>query len=1481
MFGSLFEVLEILRVHKTDLMIEPEQIRVPDSFSFFINLIHYPSSFSLISNILSVFVFVQKFIATLAPLATSNSSTSEQSLGQKLFYITLRYTAEPPNSKSFSLFNIYLFVFFMMIVIPICFMYFCFKKGFNLPSILYQTKGFLFLYYPIIFLYPWAIELSEELEYGIATNFEDKYFWIFSLSIFVLMVFVVWFSEWIAPIILQSPLFSDSHMVTRMFDMNIVTKYQLYQIVALVAVLVTHNDSISPYLFIIINFMNAFFAFSSVHKEPYLTSFDTYSSMCLYYATIFNPILCLIHVWYEQFTDEYVIFFSIVLNLIATLFSVYCFERQQRIIEELIMKDEITSLPLDLTMRVAQTAILSNIFPETLYIQLEEYFKATNDYNAYMANIYCRIITSRSIDVKLLDQIKPLLRISSLSWKQKFVAHELYQSVSHYLKFYFNVPGIDKIKREVEAYNNLSDRFWIESLTGDINSAVTTLTELRNKLDWLLIKFDTIYSFYASNPEVANLENTFFSYFRSCEDSMDVSMPEWLEFGPQLRKRQAKFTQFSIINNDFDQSDTCSESTSKISEADDHAVLQKISRNLQKYYHPIVPIGFISLYIVLCILIASFSIGVLYPFYNIINIVEPITELPNSLNRTFRTAISWSNFAHTLAHYTNCSHFTQQSKSDFYNILNIKNENDESLSVNELSLEMEELITDMHYDIRNITIQTNNLSNNLHLQLYQKSLNKPSIYMYHIESSKGIIDYFSDIKSIMVFYTTQVLKRIASESHNITCESSAIKFIKEDASTFFNISSSLEQEFLNSVDNYFSYIDELLDLDLDNTLILGLLAGIISIFVTAYTHVYSIKNAYNIIISHFRPSTHPNPKINITKSSEVAKMQLSPKVFITFAVHVISLFIFYSQFFIVWRISLQKYRSMMAECRVIVAVVQAGLRSSIATNSVLRIWQFNQTDLLQSVTLEAAEKIIESQHELLHCLSPSHLTKIREGRFPAGLDYQCDPANSKSLHDSYACWPLPHVITLFSMIIDSISRNTTIDMNSIEIEHLQHIFVMHSIQSYSKLATSFSSFAENSARDFMCLCFIEIMISIIYIIYNLVLILYMLVGRLGNTRHFGRLLFVLSPRMIAHNDCLLSFFIESNEKEQNQSHESTLFNLYEKSNVPLILISSSKTIVSFTKPIQTLFGYRSEQLIGQSIHLLIPTSESSYGHNDTKFYQQLQIVEKQQSEPCFQRDLIGMGSDGHIIHLHTNVMMMEFNDSNYFMIECYSYSDVLIYEEMISQYSEMCSDILQAYLPLRLFPEYIAPTNEILNTTFPRACLLFISSYGSTMTKSDMDNFEPMKTQLSYALGILDGSSNACVIEATCTHSLVLFVDKDGNDDYLRCAWDFYNSFRAIQDACKSGFIVEGDRADVNIFPLPDVPEEFKSEQMEIEDTIPYVPTMTIEPISEIMELFPPMMHYIKPGFIYVTKSLVQFASSEPVIVGKENNMDIYACENE
>jgi PAS domain S-box-containing protein len=334
----------------------------------------------------------------------------------------------------------------------------------------------------------------------------------------------------------------------------------------------------------------------------------------------------------------------------------------------------------------------------------------------------------------------------------------------------------------------------------------------------------------------------------------------------------------------------------------------------------------------------------------------------------------------------------------------------------------------------------------------------------------------------------------------------------------------------------------------------------------------------------------------------------------------------------------------------------------------------------------------------------------------------------------------------------------------------------------------------------------------------------------------SRLFRLLDPTFIAGNAELMRF-VRVAVGVQEVDPEIGVF---DDCGIGLLVLNDSGQILSFTRQVQTLFGYRAEQMLGQNLSVLVPRSGGD--HNAIGFYQQFQSVKRRQADASFTREVLGRQSDGAVIPVRAQVTLSPFQNADYFLVELKSEAALSLHDEAIQELTSAYQAALTSAYPRSLFAQPQAASELRCMAERFRSCVVAYFVFHPGDFTSAVSDVVPW-------FGAAAASGPSVVLFVTCAHACVLFV---GDPEAV---WEgTWNLLTKVEPRLSAGFLFTKYDVEVVMTQPPRVPEAGPVSYAEAHAT---VPTLTVEPLEVTREL-PVLVQHLRDGYLLLSADLAR-----------------------
>lgn len=1351
------------------------------------------------------------------------------------------------------------------------FIFICYQSGYHIGKVCSSLRGLLFLFAPANFFYPGVIQLSFCLYHYINDENITNYIkFSLAFSLFFLVAIMA-FSMWAGPLLHETPMLNSSHIPSRLVPDNFYER-TLYIYAIMIGIFIVLNNSISIYFFLVFSFFYGIFIFVNVWKHPMVSLLDSAIMLAICVSQSLNPIILVIPELASFELSESIRIAITFIILIISLIVCYLLmaKKNSTIINKFITGDLNNLSEVD-AITYAQVAISKSAVTEELLEFLNVYYERYISSTILFMYLYTSILIAGPAEKDDLKcPMSGIIQVKNIPWVQRFIAFELYRSFSQPLTLPFPIQHIDKLEAQIQKYNNRNEEFWTLMLAGKINDAEMLIHKMMHQYHIMTRDFMQCRSFYKRHPKIIEFQSSFFQKFDKSlqEESMYSNL---LNFTSDLQRRYNSFVKRQINNNEYQHDDAAS----TVTENNEDRQMMTISNNIHRLIKR--PIPFFGFFIMLITFVCyiGYSTILLYPSVNLMNDMNKHYVIPKFLNYSFRVSLAWFSTNYGLENINKRTPFQTENCSQSLQYLNSDGE-PQGIDCVPPSRLINGIITsskEIHEDLYQESYLFNSMKQNSMLDVIRLAMYNPVIPLYPIKNGNKqddlkIQDTIIDIRSAMMDITTRLILYSYIDSSINSTDSQIYQYTNQDPDNLFNITSEIQHEVAQIIGDLRNYIemtrkDQRTGISSIEIAFIVILA--IIVLTTVYSfRVYKYKYVYKQLNKYFRPQIHPTLDPSPKFSTEVEPFHISYFSFNAWVVFFFFIIIIYLGIHLgMWSISINDFQQMMNECEAFIGIQNITQLVSYGLISYFKIYQFNGDVAMIQYLDSLKQELIDAEKEFVNVISPYKINRLWNKSPPQSLQFICKkPLEDNSIHDIYACWPSEQQISFYNFILLNLPNLTNYEqiINSSSYRNAQHLFITHLLDDMSHLSQNFSNYALSSSSNAILCGYVDIGSFSLCLFVVIMLTIFVLISFHEYMRQIARIYQVLLPRTIAQDQCLMDYVIKNKEKKTTKSKIGSYFSIYENTGIALVIISDRFTILAFTHAIQTMFSYRAEQLIGQHISVLIPKGTKDDNVNTVfSFYQQLQLIKKRSAEPVFNRELMGRASNGDNVPLHVRVSLCEYEQQDYFIIECKSTFELSYYDDFIQRHKEVFDEMERKTMPVYLFPEF---SEELPYTMQHFQNYFLVYMMIPKMDVSDQLDKDDFIGQIRDTIPYFEGGTEpellySCVLELSCCHATILFVDNEPDSSHLfEIVWQFLTNYVQADANMKTGCILAGNDIDVILFAPPQVPEEFNTSKMPTEVAQSLIPSMTLEPLSPIMQDLSCLIPLLKPYTIIVSKSL-------------------------
>ncbi|OHT07620.1 Adenylate and Guanylate cyclase catalytic domain containing protein [Tritrichomonas foetus] len=330
--------------------------------------------------------------------------------------------------------------------------------------------------------------------------------------------------------------------------------------------------------------------------------------------------------------------------------------------------------------------------------------------------------------------------------------------------------------------------------------------------------------------------------------------------------------------------------------------------------------------------------------------------------------------------------------------------------------------------------------------------------------------------------------------------------------------------------------------------------------------------------------------------------------------------------------------------------------------------------------------------------------------------------NTSNIHDTYKCFALDRAISYFQELSERIFNNIdqqTFDYDS-NFYHLYHIVNSHMADKSYEAAQLLSSLAEYSISSFRSqlaiLCFGGIAINILGFFVFWSELVKMDVAYEGALQLMRR----LSPPSVVSNISLLNYLLNrSNEKVSNKM--TTSMSIIHMSKDSVICLNRNESIEVVNQSISSLFGYTPEQLLGQPISTILPSTGAE------EIFNHFNLMRLGQCAMQFETNTYGITDDEQEIPVHLTILGICDNNSGIAKSFAVIFRDETQLQKQRNAAEEakaQSEKLLYQILPRDIVSRLNASETDI-SFSVPSASIIFVdivkfSDYSSTLTPTQI-----------------------------------------------------------------------------------------------------------------------------------------------------------------
>lgn len=1443
----------------------PSVLKFPRIFMFYSRILHTPSTFAFVAHCLSVLAFLQQVAISLLPvLIRVRREELEVTWVHRTLCLILYGRQEFPWQTVEDSYASKLLAFLAVFIITCSIAYAQHIWGFETPSFLRQTRCLLVFFAPNYVVLAMTIHsakfVNKLLIDGYSTSVVLQLLTEIAVSgIAQSLTTTFW------PLLHGNPMLGEAQVPTRLMpSMSVDHFLQVQMWLVGTATFIPNRMTI---LFVTASFVIlGIFKWYDMWSLPYMSMYYTVMNAMVGVSFVMAPLLFWLSARLPFLTDAKLLLLTGIVNVIGIIVASLKYSRlEARVLEELMNQEHIELSSTKEAIMYAQFAVLNNCITPALLDALKAVSKSEKDIHVTMSRLYCEILISgESYSAELQTIARNLFSVDSLSPMDKFTAYQIYQTVVHDKLICDDPEATNSISERVAEYRAQSDEFWTSALLGNIERSLSLLHELSYKLTGLISDFDILLSFYPKDPHVMMLEYDFFKHFRSSSGAQDFAG------GPTLKKGHLRYigsTHFNKVEKLLlltDESDTVSRTSSD----DQDKNLGKMTENLQSYFTPHVSTVLLVLFGITAAWMVTVAFLTIFPIQKYVDSVSKFENLQSLVSGLLDMSDVSSKLWFLAGQLVNDTSVVDPG------IVSVS----ESGAVNmEIFQEKAHILHQSIAKFANDFVTLERFNEFYPFASFWKS--ERVIMTMSVGGEMRDEEAGTSLPSYLLYFSALVSDMIqASPEKNLTTGHRFVKFIHCRAKAWMENWDLVHETLAGSFDILRVFCHDLQDRIQRDYYYSGYRYAV---FVLIFAGVISILTALkinheqqSIVLKYFRPQKHPNPEIDVVRSEHVQTKPLNQKSQSYLFLLICFIFVFFAGEAVIKMRVDSITGVILSDLDSVISMAKLTIASERLFDSVLRAWQFQSPEKLEAA-LRLCDLFSEEQNNVVKSIVLFKSADIPSEFFERHSTYNRNSSDT----DVYNGYTVIELGTVFVMAVRDLLQSGT-PVGDERHCHLTKLYRTVLAPKARKTGQIFMNQVTEQIATLVSVSQIEEFLVMCYLFTCIGCVIWELLSLIIVARQYARFMYTIPPKTIAENDCMMSFFIEGDAKPLFWDAQNSTMNLiYNKSHAAVIMCSMTHTIVAFTPDVNAMFSYRSEQLVGQSIELLIPKDTSMGCQNDNKFYQQLEIVKNEQTDFSFERDLIGMSSDGALLQLHVNVSLMEYQGVNLFVIQLKSISDLLYYEEMLSSYSECYSCMCQGSYAFQLFPEFLS-TSVPMEQLFKHSALVGI--FVNRNEREDEDETVRQVSELSL-VEYLSGNDSCCILANSSHHVIVLFVDKDGSSSYLENAVKFYQTYFVDGVGCR-GFIIHENETKLILFPPPPIPEGYSGRELPFSAANALIPSITFEVLAPVIEAIPELLRQLQTSQFIVSNDVLAFLPNPDDIfiakLEKTRNLELFSVSS-
>jgi len=1446
------------------LKFSPDQF--PTSYYFFSRILDKSDYLYLISRFLVIFNYLQTFMLSFIPFILLKDG--KLVLIDRIFHFFVSFNLKRPDQviTNYSLF----ITSFISVLFGIIFgyMFYSYTKRVHVKPVLGSLLEIRTIFFPTIALCPFLSCIAFNVSSVSSNSYSIVKLIATCIFCFGNYFYMYLFIKWAEPLLSHHPLFSNSHMPSRIVpDSFYINSITIDIIIAMIPILMPNISSIA--LFIISYMFKSYIMIKSLWKKPYINTFETAFSISIYICHIIMPVVSVVFLIFVKVSSSLLLASGIIVLIVSFLILNKVLSKRVEGIVELCKQDEL-QMPNneDELLIIIQSLIVSDHYSEAISNMCQSDTVLSSP-SALIVKLYYLILKCNNISSERLTSFFiTLSRLNSLTWTTNYMFFEL---LKNYVSYYMFDNVFASPFKMIEIQSNIqikANKFKSLISQKSLNSSLDILESMKNDSIQFIMEADRQFSFLSpffdetDNQENEEYYSQYLMKWKSINEFYKYNITDINDRLESLYSQKSSiFQRFSrFINlpewiyisekNNVKNSFSSNILFPKTIEIERKDIAASISHyfDIEFFWYNW---GLIPIFVIFCLI--GFAFGTISSFRVLLPVFDFIS-VSNYANTTKQIFGGWSNISMTLMHIINSSSLSNRECNQVYGFL--YNYSNYSIScIYALFLDANKTSLLIQEEMKNFTNYFNIFRSNSLLSLIENFWINSSMNLFY-KSTKLPVIIEADLFSSLIFYTSQIMKEYELETPNNINITKMANYFRNMSFHFSQVSNRMLTLIMSSIDLF----KESLNTDLLyyypswNSKPFKYFLGIIVFSYIVYIcfQIIISNKLRNIMYSTFSYSLSQVQKNESTKddikNNNIEKENSSKHKRLKFQLTgyntpFLYFFLVILQNVIISYLIYVEYNYAINTTNAIISIDETLMKSYLPILDSIRFWQYPNESNIQEDILRNSKNMFLSQWSLLSSLEKHLIPAISIQSLYNLLDYKCSNFNVSDIHELYECWPVTHQINTVSMYLKQRMNQNISFIDDELFQHVEHMFLSHIHPQLYSLNQGVSSLLYNIVDRLEFWSLLEIYLTAVFIVIGLFLIsLYF-----DNFKDYFYQ-FLNAQSIYSDQDSmklLYSPFIPVDSSSVfAQIQGSFVFDILNTIHIPIIIINEKKIIITATSAITKYIVYGLDQLFGQSLNVVIK--------EDIRFDSHLEYLLKKGNESKFAQLLQVVDQSGPI---SVTISHIVFNKQNYFVLEF----PLEPPNVQISNQIDSCNDLIDEFknesFPYSLISDS-DKHNNFQSKKFASGIYIHL-----IMTNNDINNFsdnlEAITKMVQLSMNYYGGYTKIAILHST-PNFVSAFIPNNGvcfdNDncpsDFILIALMFIKSY-LNEDFQISGVSMMLNNAEMLIFDPPSVIGKHSLDnEIPFEELETLKPCFSIELISDQLDIIPSMMPFLVPDTI-------------------------------